>query len=96
MTQHDQHRHERYGCIVSFCIAAHQYKDRRHKVDDQHEPEDAAVNTFGSWFEINCFFRNIGIPDQHELREPQVSPEDMIRTQFVLKEKWRPYIDRYC
>src|SRR5690606_7680801 len=67
--------------IISLGTTLHQDQQGRQEVDDEHEPEHACIGTtviFARYarFEVNSFFGNIRIPDQHVLREPQVSPED--------------------
>src|SRR5688500_17258882 len=75
MPEDDQHCHKSDGSIVSLRASSHQYQQWSKEVDDQVKPENAFIYSFLSWFEINRFFRNVSIPDQHILGEPEIRPE---------------------
>lgn len=55
-------------------VGIDQDQDREHEVHDQRQPERQR-EVVDALYEISNFFRDIRIPDQHELREPKVSPE---------------------
>src|SRR5690349_12061405 len=79
VTKQYQYRHKGYCCVISLGITTHQYQYRCNKIDNEHHPEDATINTLRSWFEVSCFFRDIRIPYQHELGEPEIGPENRKR-----------------
>src|SRR5690349_18956988 len=74
-----EHDHQCYNCnggIVAFRTSPHQDQEWSKKVDDKTHPEHASVSTMCTRFEVNRFFGNVRIPDQHKLRKPQVCPKD--------------------
>src|ERR1700753_3525726 len=71
MSEDQKYGHKRYGAIIPFGTSLHQDEQRSHKVDNQVEIKNTHVRSIKTRFEINRFFRDIGIPDQHELVEPE-------------------------
>jgi len=72
----DQYGHESHRCIITFGAPLHKDQQRAKEVDDQVQVENALVGTFEPVLEIDGFLGNVGIPDQHKLGKPQVSPEN--------------------
>ena len=56
-------------------IGIDQDQDREHEVHDHGAPEKDRI-IIDPLDEISNFFRNVRVPDQHELREPKVGPEN--------------------
>src|SRR6185312_6477890 len=75
VAKQQSYRHKSYDSIIAFGRRTHINQYGRQEIDDQVQPEYSGIRSFGAGFEINGFFRNICVPDQHELREPEVGPE---------------------
>src|SRR5450631_4365472 len=76
MSEDQQYRHKNYGSIITFGAPFHIDQDRSQEVDDQVEVKGSDIGAFEADLEINGLFGDIRVPDQHELREPQIGPED--------------------
>ena len=76
VTEYDDHRHESDRKIITLTWTRHQYKDRHTEVDNEVGIEYNAVWTLLAHFEVNCFIRDIRIPDQHVLCKPKICPEN--------------------
>src|SRR5882757_4338372 len=76
VTEYQKYGHKSYGSIVALGARLHVDQQGSQEVDDQVQVENTLVSSFKPGLKVNSLFRNIGIPDQHELGKPQVSPED--------------------
>ena len=76
VSEDNQHCDEGNREVVSFTWAGHQYQERHNEVDQEVGVEDDAVRSLLPQLKVNRFIRDIGIPNQHILSEPQVRPED--------------------
>src|SRR5882757_817828 len=76
VTEYQKYRHKSYRSIVAFGACLHEDQQRSHEVDHQVQIKDSFIGAIEPGFEINGLFRDVGVPDQHELCKPQVSPED--------------------
>src|SRR5690606_33329828 len=65
--------HDKNPCDT-FKIGIDKDKDREYEVHHDSTPERQCV-IVDTGDEISNLFRNVRIPDEHELREPKVSPE---------------------
>ena len=64
---------------LSLGIARHQREEGKYEIDEQIKEENPGISAFEtskSLIIIYRFLRQVGIPDEHELREPNVGPED--------------------
>ena len=71
--QDDQSSHD-HEPVHPFELTVHQNKQRKYEVHHHHGEGQFVVLDPGH--EIGDLFRNIRIPDQHELGKPQVGPEN--------------------
>src|SRR5258706_6847084 len=76
MTEDQQHSHECHPCIITLNGTLHQDQYRAIKIDYYIHEEYSFPRALHTMLEINCFFRNICIPYQHILREPEIRPEN--------------------
>src|ERR1700761_6801664 len=74
--EQQKYGHKSYRRIVPLGTPAHKNQQWSQEVDYQVQIKEPLVSTFEPALKINRLFRNIRIPDQHELVEPEVSPED--------------------
>ena len=64
---------------LAFGIARHQAQKWEDEVDSDVEIEQESIAAFKSaqaLIEVDGFLGEVGIPNQHELREPHIGPED--------------------
>src|ERR1035437_8109817 len=55
-------------CCVTFRITRHQYNHRQRKINEEHNPKQWAVTKCSeSILKISYFFRDISVPNKHEL-----------------------------
>ena len=76
VSEQQKYGHKCYRGIVPFGAAAHKDQQGRQEVDDEVQVKEALVSALEPGLEIDRFFGNIRIPDQHELVEPEIGPED--------------------
>src|ERR1700709_12146 len=76
VTKYQKYGHKSYRGIVAFGAAFHEDQQGCQEVDDQVQIEDPFISAFETRLEIDGFFRDIRIPDQHELVKPEIGPED--------------------
>ena len=76
VTEYQKYGHKSYRSIVAFGAAFHEDQQGSHEVDDQVQIEDPHIGAFETGLEVNGLFRDIRIPDQHELVKPEIGPED--------------------
>ena len=76
VTKEQKYGHKGYRTPVPLGTPRHVDKEGAYKVDYQIQIEDPFIGALEPRFEINSFFRNVRVPDEHELVKPQVGPED--------------------
>src|SRR5690606_39013887 len=77
MTKEKDKTHQFQENSMPLGIPGHQHKERKDKIQHKVDIEQKAVlPTLHPFGKIDGFFRDMGIVDQHKLREPQVGPED--------------------
>src|SRR5579859_645110 len=76
VTKDQKYGHKGYSGIVPLGSAAHKNQQRAQKVDYQIQIEDAGIRSFKTGLEINSLLGDVRIPDEHELVEPEIGPED--------------------
>lgn len=76
VTEDQKYGHKRYRAPVPFGTPLHVNKQRAQEVDYQIQVENSGIRPVEPGLEINGLFRDVGVPDEHKLVEPQISPED--------------------
>src|SRR5580698_5621932 len=76
VSEQQKYGHKSYRRIVPFGSPAHKDQQGSQEVDDQVQVKKPHISALEPGLEIDRFFRNIRIPDQHELVEPEIGPED--------------------
>ena len=75
MENKDANTYKCQEAVVAFCVTRHSnchWKGEVYKESQPHCP--AVAKLVDAVVEIAYFFRNIGVPDQHELHKVQVTP----------------------
>ena len=76
VSEYQKYGHKSYCGIVPFGVPAHKDQEGRQEVDYQAQIENSCIDSIEAGLEIDRLFRDIGVPDQHELVEPEIGPED--------------------
>ena len=76
VSEYQKYGHKSYCGIVPFGAPAHKDQQRGQEVDYQAEIENSRIGALKTGLEIDRLFRDIGVPDQHELVEPEIGPEN--------------------
>ena len=74
--EQQKYGHKSYRGIVPLGPPTHVDQQGRQEVDDEVQVKEPLISAFEPGLEIDRFFRNIRIPDQHELVEPEIGPKD--------------------
>ena len=76
VTENNYHSHEGQGKIIPLARCRHQDQNGHSKIDNQIGIKYDAVRTMLTQLKVCRLIRNVGIPNQHVLREPKVGPEN--------------------
>src|SRR5882757_3819867 len=76
VTKDQKYGHKCYRAPVAFRAPLHQDQQGTYKVDYEVQIEYSGIGAVKPHFEINGLLGDVRIPDEHELVEPQVTPED--------------------
>ena len=76
VSKDQKYGHKSYRCIVTLGRPGHEDQKRAYKVDYEVQIKDTSVWSVEPGLEVNGLFGDVGVPDQHELVEPQITPED--------------------
>src|SRR5579872_2225650 len=79
MPEHQNYGHKSYGAPISLGVPLHIDEEWSHEIDYQVQPKDARISSVEPALEVDRLLRNIRIPDQHELIEPDIGIKDRER-----------------
>src|SRR5579863_9423012 len=76
VSKDQKYGHKCYRAPVPFGPPFHVDQQRGHEVDYEVQIKDPRIRPVKPRFKIDRLLRNIRVPDQHELIEPEIAPED--------------------
>ena len=76
VSKDQKYGHKCYGAPVPFGPPFHIDQQRGYEIDYEVQIKDPRIRPVKPRFEIDRLLRDIRIPDQHELVEPEITPED--------------------
>src|ERR1700743_2021324 len=76
VTENQKYGHKCYRAPIPLGTPLHQDQQRAYKVDYQVQVKYAGIRPVEAGFEVDGLFGDVAVPDEHELVEPEVGPED--------------------